>query len=97
MTTDLPAVNAAIGTLPRGALLLIRMAGPVHAVDYIVHAAEAHRLGATAHARIATGRAMDAFARRPPSRHAAVWAAALSELATATGAARLPSVVEMPA
>ena len=90
MNAETPCTDAAIAHLPRGAELLIRLGPPVHCADYVVQAREALRLGAIGQAAGLTGKGLDAYARRRPSRHPALWLAALNELAALTGAQRSP-------
>ena len=87
-----PKTDKAIARLPEGAALLMSMGAPVFAADFVVQAREALHKGATAQAATLTGKALDAFTRRPPARHAALWREALDELVTLTGAVPLASV-----
>ena len=87
-----PKTDKAIARLPEGAALVISLQAPVFAVDFVVQAREALHKGATAQAATLTGKGLDAFTRRPPARHAALWREALDELVTLTGAIPSPSV-----
>ncbi len=87
-----PKTDKAIARLPEGAALLMSMGAPVFAADFVVQAREALHKGATAQAATLTGKGLDAFTRRPPARHAALWREALDELVALTGAVPLASV-----
>ena len=87
-----PKTDKAIARLPEGAALLMSLTPPVFAADFVVQAKEALDKGATVQAAILTGKGLDAFTRRPPARHAALWREALDELVMLTGAAPLASV-----
>ena len=87
-----PKTDRAIARLPEGAALLMSLTAPVFVADFVVQAREALHKGATVQAATLTGKALDAFTRRPPARHAALWREALDELVTLTGAVPLASV-----
>lgn len=87
-----PKTDKAIAKLPEGATLLMSLTPPVFAADFVVQAKEALDKGATVQAATLTGKGLDAFTKRPPARHAALWREALDELVTLTGATPLASV-----
>lgn len=87
-----PKTDAAIARLPEGAALPMSLTPPVFAADFVVQAREALDRGDMAQAAILTGKGLDAFTRRPPARHAALWREALDELVMLTGATPSPSV-----
>ena len=87
-----PKTDKAIARLPEGAALVISFQAPVFAADFVVQAKEALDKGDMAQAAILTGKGLDAFTRRPPARHAALWREALDELVILTGATPSPSV-----
>lgn len=95
--TPTPHYAAALATCHPSVELLTLMSAPVTAADFIVHAHEARRLGASAMAATLAGRAMDAAERRPFRRYGRQWWAALSEIVQLTGAKRLPSVTTITA
>lgn len=91
------AIESALATLHPGTILISRMASPVTAVDYIIHAAECLRLNAIGPATTMTGRALDVATRHPFKRNAKVWRAALDELAQITGAVKSPALIDLRA
>lgn len=93
MTT--PKTTAALNTLDPHALLMIRMSGPMFATEFIVQAHDCLARGEKAHAAGLIGRAMDAAKRHPFKRNAALWRAALEEMAVLTGATATTSEVDV--
>jgi hypothetical protein len=92
-----PKTTAAINTLDPHALLMIRMSGPLFAAEFIVQAHDCLGRGQVAHAAGLIGRAMDAAKRHPFKRNAALWRAALEEMAVLTGATATASEVDVSA
>ena len=90
---DTPKTTAAINTLDPHALLMIRMSGPMFATEFIVQAHDCLARGEKAHAAGLIGRAIDAAKRHSFKRNAALWRAALEEMAVLTGATVSPSEV----
>ena len=92
---DTPKTTTAINTLDPHALLMIRMSGPMFAAEFIVQANDCLARGENAHAAGLIGRAMDAAKRHPFKRNAALWRAALEEMAVLTGATATASEVDV--
>ena len=90
-----PKTTAALATLTEYQLLLIRMSGPMFAAEYIVQAHDCLERGQQAHAAGLVGRAIDAAQRHPFRRNAALWRAALEEMAVLTGATATASEVDV--
>ena len=90
-----PKTTAAINTLDPHALLMIRMSGPMFAAEFIVQANDCLARGENAHAAGLIGRAMDAAKRHAFKRNAALWRAALEEMAVLTGAKATASEVDV--
>lgn len=91
------ATEAAIASLSRHAVVCARMSSPITVADYVIHATECLALGRPDMAAVMAGRGLDVYARRAPRRNAALWLAALREIADVTGAVRLPSVTVLSA
>ena len=92
---DTPKTTTAINTLDPHALLMIRMSGPMFAAEFIVQAHDCLARGEKVHAAGLISRAMDANKRRPFKRNAALWRAALEEMAVLTGATATTSEVDV--
>ena len=92
---DTPKTTTAINTLDPHALLMIRMSGPMFATELIVQAHDCLARDEKAHAAGLIGRAMDAAKRHPFKRNAALWRAALEEMAVLTGATATASEVDV--
>lgn len=90
-----PKTTAALNTLDPHALLMIRMSGPMFAAEFIVQAHDCLARGEKAHAAGLIGRAMDAAKRHPFKRNAALWRAALGEMAVLTAATATASEVDV--
>ena len=90
-----PKTTAAIATLDVRALLVILMCMPVFATEFIVQAHDCLARDEKAHAAGLIGRAMDAAKRHPFKRNAALWRAALEEMAVLTGATATASEVDV--
>ena len=90
-----PKTTAALNTLDPHALLMIRMSGPMFAAEFIVQANDCLARGENAHAAGLIGRAMDAAKLHAFKRNAALWRAALEEMAVLTGAKATASEVDV--
>ena len=90
-----PKTTSAIASIDPHALLMIRMSGPMFATEFIVQAHDCLARGEKAHAAGLIGRAMDAARRHPFKRNAALWRAALEEMAALTGATATTSEVDV--